>query len=149
MLDAIDLGSSIRGYIKSARTSDENPVRLYAAAIQRTLSNTRWSYKSPSQFSIREGCPKWAEETLSLPRFTKANVSAWMKIGRAMLIEQRPDFINDPAWGDRLFKWTRRAENKSKSGKATLRAIHNEAFTDIGKEMKDLAPADDLFQGDW
>ena len=149
MIDFLGLGSSITGYIKSARTSDENPVRLYAAVIQHTLIKTRWDYKTPGQYRVREGCPKWAAKTLSLPKFTKANVGDWMKVGREMLLEQRPDFISDPAWGDRKFKWTRRAENKSKSGKASLRAIQNEAFTDIGKEMKDLAPAEDLFRGDW
>ena len=155
LVDDLRLGSAIAGYLKSARTSDENPIRLYATAIYRTLHQTRWDYKkadgqNPSgKYMKREGCPAWAAKTLALPKFIKHNVGAWMQVGREMLLEQRPAFLEDEAFRQHKFKWTRRAENRAKSGKATLRGIQNEAFGDIAKEMKNLAPAEDLYRGEW
>lgn len=151
----LGLGSAITGYLKSARTSDDNPIRLYATAIKETLYQTRWDYmragdeKQAGMYMTHEGCPAWAAKTPNLPKFIKTNVSAWMKVGREMLLDQHPDFIDDDAFRQQKFKWTRRATNRAKSGKPTLRAVQNEAFTDIGKEMKNLAPFEDLFRGEW
>lgn len=154
-VDDLGLGSAISGFLNSARTSDENPIRLYATAIHETLFQTRWIYREADgqnplgKYKTREGCPAWAAKTLELPKFIKANVGAWMKVGREMLLEQRPDFIEDSLFGDRKFKWTRSASGRCKSGNPTLRAIQNLAFDDIRKEMKNLAPAEDLFRGKW
>ena len=155
IIDDLGLGSAITGFLNSARTSDENPIRLYATAIHETLFQTRWIYREADgqnplgKYKTREGCPAWAAKTLQLPKFIKANVGAWMKVGREMLLEQRPDFIEDKIFGDRKHKWTLRALGRGKRGSPTIRAIQNEAFNDIRKEMKNLAPAEDLFRGNW
>lgn len=151
----LGLGSAIVGYLKSARTSDENPIRLYATAIYETLYQTRWDYKRADgkdpagKYSTREGCPAWAAKTLGLPKFIKAHTGAWLKVGREMLLEQRPDFIEDDALHEQKFKWTKRATEKASRGIPTRKGIWNEAFTDIGKELKNLAPEEDLFRGEW
>lgn len=151
LIDDLSLGSGIAGYLKSARTSDENPIRLYATAIYETLFQTRFTFKraDSTRYQTREGCPPWAEKTLSLPIFIKSNVAEWMKVGKEMLLEQRPDFLEDEAFRSQKFKWSRRAAKRSKSGKTTIRAIQNEAFTDIAKEMKSLAPTEPLYRGKW
>jgi hypothetical protein len=89
------------------------------------------------------------EKTLALPQFTKAQVRAWAVLGKEMLLEQRPNFIEDEALKEQKFKWTKRAENRSKSGKPTLRAIQNEAFDDFTKELRKLAPVENIYRGDW
>lgn len=147
----VGLGSGIEGFLKSARTSDENPIRLYATAIYETLYQTRFDIKDigKNSYKTEEGCPEWAKKTLDLPRFTKAGVSAWMKTGKEMLLEQRPDFLEDPSLQQQHFKWKKRAINRSRSGVPTLRAIQNEAFDDFSKELKKLAPAENLYRGKW
>ena len=151
LVDDLHLGAGIAGYLKSARTSDENPIRLYATAMHDALFQTRFDQKraEESTYINREGCPPWAAKTLLLLRFIKSNVAQWMKVGKEMLLEQRPDFIEDESFQSQKFKWTRRAASRSKSGKPTLRAIQNEAFTDIAKEMKNLAPVEPPYRGEW
>jgi hypothetical protein len=146
----LKLGSAIDGFILSARTANENPIRRYATVIYETLFQSRWRFKEADQRGYaRPGCPAWVEKTLALPQFTKANVRAWADLGKEMLLEQRPDFIEDEALKRQKFKWTKRAENRSKSGKPTRRAIQNEAFDDFSKELRKLAPAENLFRGEW
>lgn len=151
LVDALGLGSGIAGYLKSARTSDENPIRLYATAMYHTLFQTRFDYKraDETKYWTRDGCPPWVAKTQSLPRFIKANVAEWMQVGKEMLLEQRSGFLEDESFKQQKFKWTRRAASRSKSGKPTIRAIQNEAFGDIAKEMKNLAPAEAPFRGEW
>lgn len=147
----VGLGSGIDGFLKSARTSDENPIRLYATAIYETLFQTRGDFKraKDSVYATEEGCPEWAKKTLGLPRYTKAGVSAWMKLGKEMLLEQHPEFLEDDLLREQSYKWKKRAVNRSRSGKPTLRAIQNEAFDDFSKEMKKLAPAENIYRGKW
>ncbi|MES2437462.1 MAG: hypothetical protein V4584_00255 [Verrucomicrobiota bacterium] len=147
----IGLGSGIEGFLKSARTSDENPIRLYATAIYEALHGTRFEFKEigNNKYRTAAGCPEWAQKTLELPMFTRSGVSAWMKVGKEMLLEQRPDFLNDPLLKEQSFKWKKRASNRSRSGKPTLRSIQNEAFGDFAKEMKNLAPVENVYRGKW
>jgi hypothetical protein len=146
----LKLGSAISGFILSDRTATENPIRWYATVIYQTLFQSRWKSEEAAQrVYTRKGCPLWAEKTLALPRFLKANVRAWAVLGKEMLLEQRPNFIEDEALKEQKFKWTKRAENRSKSGKPTLRAIQNEAFDDFAKELRKLAPAENIYRGEW
>ena len=146
----LNLGSAIGGFILSARTAKENPIRRYATTIYDTLFQTRCRFKEADQRGYaRQGCPPWAEKTLALPQFTKVQVRAWAVLGKEMLLEQRPNFIENEALKEQKFKWTLRAENRSKSGKPTLRAIQNEAFDDFAKELRKLAPAENIYRGEW
>jgi hypothetical protein len=147
----IGLGHGIEGFLKSARTSDENPIRLYATAIYEALHGTRFEFKSIAENPYRtaEGCPVWARKTLDLPRFTKSTAGDWMKLGKEMLLEQRADFLNDSILKEQNFKWTKRATNRSRTGKPTLRSIQNEAFGDFAKELKNLAPTKNVYRGKW
>lgn len=114
------------------------------------LYQTRWRYKQVEAGEYaREGCPAWAAKTLALPPFTGPNVRAWAALGKEMLLQQRENFLEDEALKEQKFKWTKRAENRSKSGKPTLRAIQNEAFDDFAKELRKLAPAEKLYRGEW
>jgi hypothetical protein len=151
MVADVKLGAGIAGFLKSARTSDENPIRLFAAAIYDTLHQTRFQFKEigTNPYRTAEGCPPWASKTLDLPRFTRPAVAAWMKIGKEMLLEQLPAFLDEPMLREQRFKWEKRAKNRSRSGKPTLRAIQNEAFDDFAKEMKILAPEGDIYRGRW
>ncbi|HUB87500.1 MAG TPA: hypothetical protein VMB22_06375 [Verrucomicrobiae bacterium] len=146
----LKLGSAIGGFILSDRTATENPIRWYATVIYQTLFQSRYFFKNGDQrVYTRQGCPPWAEKTLALPRFIKPQVRAWAVLGKEMLLEQRPNFIEDEALKEQKFKWTKRAENRSKSGKPTLRAIQNEAFDDFAKELRKLAPAENIYRGEW
>lgn len=146
----LKLGSAVGGFILSARTAKENPIRRYATTIYDTLCQTRWRFKEADQRGYsRLGCPLWAEKSLALPRFTKTQVRAWAVLGKEMLLEQRPNFIEDESLKEQKFKWTKRAENRSKSGKPTLRAIQNEAFDDFAKELRKLAPVENIYCGEW
>jgi hypothetical protein len=146
----LKLGSAIGGFILSDRTATENPIRWYATVIYQTLFQSRYFFKNGDQrVYTRQGCPPWVEKTLALPQFTKAQVRAWAVLGKEMLLEQRPNFIEDEALKEQKFKWTKRAENRSKSGKPTLRAIQNEAFDDFTKELRKLAPVENIYRGDW
>ena len=146
----LKLGSAISGFILSDRTANEKPIRRYATVIFETLFQSRYFFKNADQRGYtRQGCPPWAEKTLALPQFTKVHVRAWAVLGKEMLLEQRPNFIEDETLKEQKFKWTKRAENRSKSGKPTLRAIQNEAFDDFAKELRKLAPADNIYRGDW
>ena len=150
-ISTVQLGEGIEGFLKSARTSDENPIRLYATAIYEALHGTRFEFKSihDNKYRTADGCPEWAAKTVHLPRFTKSDVGVWMKLGKEMLLEQRPDFLEDPLLKEQYFKWKKRAANRSRNGKPTLRAIQNEAFGDFSKELKKLAPAENVYRGDW
>lgn len=147
----VKLGAGIAGFLKSARTSDENPIRLFAAAIYDTLHQTHFDFKEvgANKYRTAEGCPPWAKKTLDLPRFGRATVSAWMKLGKEMLLEQLPEFLDYPLLKEQRFKWEKRAANRSRSGKPSFRAIQNEAFDDFAKEMRILAPEDDVYKGVW
>ncbi len=150
LVQDLSLGSAIKGFIRSARTGKENPIRRYATAIYQALLQTRWRFKEADGTSqTREGCPPWAAKTLTLPRFTKDNVRAWTALGKEMLLEQRPGFLDDEALKEQKFKWTRRAENRSSTRKVTQRAIQNEAFDDFTKELRKLTPAEDVYRGEW
>jgi hypothetical protein len=74
---------------------------------------------------------------------------AWADLGKQMLLEQRGNFMDDAALKEQKFKWTRRAENRSRNGKASLRAILNEAFDDFTKELRKLAPSENVYRGEW
>lgn len=149
----LELGKDIQGYLRSARTADENVNRCWATAIYETLFQTRFDYKQavekPRKYTTTEGCPEWARKTLDLPRFTRANASHWAKLGQEMLLQQKPDFLESPDLAGKKRSWTQRAENKSRLGKASLRAIQGQAFEDFAKEMKNLAPERNLWRGEW
>jgi hypothetical protein len=81
--------------------------------------------------------------------FIKANTRAWAALGKEMLLEQHPEFMQDAVLKEQKFKWIRRAENRSKSGNPTLRAILNEAFDDFAKELRRLAPVENIYRGTW
>lgn len=149
-IEDLKLGSAVEGYARAARTSAENPIRKYAYLIYETLYQTRWRYKeSEARKYAREGCPAWAAKTLALPPFTKPNLRAWASLGKEMLLEQRANFLEDELLKEQKFKWVRRAENRSRRGKPTLRAVQNEAFDDFDKELRQLAPQENLFRDEW
>lgn len=152
-ISKLELGKDIKGYILSARTADENVIRCWATAIYQTLFQTRFTFKeaveSKNRHTTTDGCPDWAKKTLELPKFTKANARKWAKLGEEMLLQQKPDFLESPDLGMKKQSWTRRAIKDSRSGKASQRAIHREAFEDFAKELKNIAPERDLWRGDW
>jgi len=150
LVDDLKLGCAIDGFIRAAQSEERNPIRRYAAAIKFTLSQTRWRFKEgETKWRTQKDCPAWAAKTLILPRFIKANARKWAILGKEMLLEQRPNFLEDEALREQRFKWTRRAENRSGSGKPTTRAIQNEAFDDFAKELYKLAPAEAIYPGWW
>jgi hypothetical protein len=150
LIEDLKLGAAIEGFIRSDRTSNQNPIRRYATAVYRTLSGTRRQFKEADEERYtRQGCPPWAAKTLDLPLFSKANAPVWAALGKEMLLEQRPVFMEDAALKEQKFKWTRRAENRSKSGNPTPRAILNEAFDDFAKELRKLAPAENTYHDTW
>ena len=150
LIEDLKLGGAIEGFIRSARTANQNPIRRYATAIYDTLFQTRWRYKEADQRGYnRQGCPLWAVKTLDLPVFSKSNTRAWAVLGKEMLLEQYAGFMEDAVLKEQKFKWIRRAENRSKSGNPTRRAILNEAFDDFAKELRKLAPAENIWRGDW
>jgi hypothetical protein len=149
----LELGKDIKGYLLSARTADENVTRCWATAIYETLFQTRFDFNralgEESRWMTTEGCPEWARKTLGLPVFIKANARRWAKLGEEMILQQRPDFLESPDLAAKKFSWTRRAEKDSRTGKASLRAIHREAFEDFAKELKNIAPEKVLWRGKW
>jgi hypothetical protein len=150
LIEDLKLGAAIEGFIRSERTSIQNPIRRYATTIYHTLFQTRWRYKEADKRGYnRQGCPLWAAKTLDLPLFTKANARAWAVLGKEMLLQQHPSFMEDAALKEQEFKWTKRAENRSRYGKPTRRAILNEAFDDFAKELRKLAPVENIWRGDW
>ncbi|MBN8459077.1 MAG: hypothetical protein J0M04_14690 [Verrucomicrobia bacterium] len=153
MIDRLGLGRDIKGYLLAARTADQNVIRCWATAIYQTLFQTRFDFKraieEPSKYRTTEGCPAWARRTLELPRFTKANSRLWAKLGEEMLLEQVPDFLASPDLVEKKGSWTLRAERSSRSGKASIRAIHRQAFEDFAKEMKNIAPEREIWRGTW
>jgi hypothetical protein len=152
LIEDLRLGGAIEGFIRSARTANQNPIRRYATAIYDTLLQTRWKFEEADgkrQVYTRQGCPPWAAKTLDLPVFIKAKTRAWAVLGKEMLLEQHPEFMEDAVLKEQKFKWTRRAENRSKSGNPTRRAILNEAFDDFAKELRKLAPAENIYRGTW
>jgi len=152
-ISKLELGRDIKGYLLSARTSDENVIRCWASAIYETLFQTRFDYKravhEPSRHTTTEGCPEWARKTLELPKFTKANARKWARLGEEMLLQQKPDFLESPDLATKKQSWTRRAIKDSRSGKASARAIQREAFEDFAKELKNIAPERELWRGEW
>jgi hypothetical protein len=66
-----------------------------------------------------------------------------------MLLEQVPDFLDSPDLNEKKGSWTLRAERSSRSGKASLRAIHRQAFEDFAKELKNIAPEREIGRGKW
>ena len=150
LIEDLRLGAAIEGFIRSARTSNQNPIRRYATAIYETLFQTRCQFKEAEEmWHPRQGCPPWVAKTLDLPLFTKPNARVWADLGKEMLLQQRPTFMEDPALSQQKFKWTKRAENRSKSRSPTQRAILNEAFDDLTKEIRKLAPLETSYRGDW
>ena len=150
VVEDLNLGSAIGGFILSARTAAENPIRRYAMTIYDTLFQTRWLFKEANNRGYqRQGCPPWAAKTLALPQFTKTSMRPWADLGKEMLLEQRANFLEDETLKEQKFKWTKRAENRSKSGRPTLRAIQNEAYDDFTKELRKLAPPENIYRGDW
>ena len=150
LIDDLKLGGAIEGFIRSARTSNQNPIRRYATVIYDTLFRTRCQFKEADEkWHTRQGCPPWAAKTLDLPLFTKANARAWAALGKEMLLQQHSGFMQDAALKEQKFKWTKRAENRCKSGNPTRRAILNEAFDDFAKELRKLAPVENIYRGNW
>lgn len=149
----LEIGKDIKGYLLSARTADENVIRCWATAIYETLLQTRFDFKrameEPNKYMTTEGCPEWARKTLNLPLFTKANARKWAKLGEEMLLQQQPDFLESPDLAAKKRSWTHRALKDSRSGKASLRAIHREAFEDLAKELKNIAPEQEHWCGEW
>ena len=152
-ISKLELGKDIEGYLLSARTADQNVIRCWATAIYETLFQTRFDYKrafqEPGRHTTTEGCPEWVHKTLELPKFTKANARKWAKLGEEMLLQQKPDFLESPDLTTEKQSWTRRAIKDSRSGKASVRAIHREAFEDFAKELKNIAPERELWRGEW
>lgn len=152
-ISKLELGKDIKGYLLSARTADENVIRCWATAIYDTLFQTRFEYKRAIQddtrYTTTEGCPEWARKTLDLPVFTQANARKWAKLGEEMLLQQMPDFLESPDLAAKKRSWTHRANKDSRSGKASLRAIHREAFEDFAKELKNIAPKREIWRGNW
>jgi len=150
LIEDLKLGAAIEGFIRSERTSIQNPIRRYATTIYHTLFQTRCQFKEADEkWHTRRGCPPWAAKTLDLPLFTKANARAWAVLGKEMLLQQHPSFMEDAALKEQKFKWTKRAENRSKSGNPKGRAILNEAFGDFAKELRKLAPVENIYRGNW
>jgi hypothetical protein len=153
IIERLGLGRDIKGYLLAARTADENVIRCWATAIYETLFQTRFDFRDAVEGTWRslttEGCPGWARKTLDLPRFTKATSRLWAKVGEEMLLEQVPDFLESPDLAEKKGSWTLRAERGSRSGKASLRAIHRQAFEDFAKELKNIAPEREIGRGKW
>ena len=150
LIEDLKLGAAIEGFIRSERTSIQNPIRRYATTIYHTLFQTRCQFKEADEkWHTRRGCPPWAAKTLDLPLFTKANARAWAVLGKEMLLQQHPSFMEEAALKEQKFKWTKRAENRSKSGNPKGRAILNEAFGDFAKELRKLAPVENISRGNW
>jgi hypothetical protein len=149
----LKLGEEVKGLLQAARTVERNIVRCWATAIYQTLLRVRLDLKSaladPKRCAPRENLPQWAGKTLALPQFTKANAREWARLGEEMLREQEREFLNAPDLAAKKRSWTHRANKDSRSGKASLRAIQREAFEDIAKELKNLAPERDLWRGEW
>lgn len=152
-VEKLGLGKDIKGYLLAARTADENVIRCWATAIYETLFQTRWTFKEAAEGrnknSTREGCPEWAGKTLDLPPFTKADSRKWARLGEEMLLQQRPDFLESPDLVTKKRSWMHRAQKDSRLGKASLRAIHREAFEDFAKELKNIAPERNVRRGEW
>jgi hypothetical protein len=149
----LELGKDIKGLLLSARTADGNVIRCWATAIYNTLFQTRFHFleaaEKRNKYTTTEGCPAWAAKTLDLPRFTQANSRKWAKLGEEMLLQQNPQFLDSPDLAGKKRSWTQRAKQRSRSGKATEKAIQREAFEDFAKELKKLAPERDIWRGDW
>jgi hypothetical protein len=152
-LDKIELGKDIKGLLLSARTADYNVIRCWTTAIYETLFQTRFHFleaaEKRNKYTTTEGCPAWAAKTLDLPRFTQADSRKWAKLGEEMLLQQNPHFLDSPDLAGKKRNWTQRAKQRSRSGKATEKAIQREAFEDFAKELKNLAPERDIWRGDW
>ncbi len=153
IIERLGLGRDIKGYLLAARTADENVIRCWATAIYETLFQTRFEFKDAIEGTWRslttEGCPAWARKTLDLPRFTKETSRMWAKLGEEMILEQVPDFLDSPDLTEKKGSWTLRAERGSRTGKASIRAIHRQAFEDFAKEMKNIAPEREIGRGKW
>lgn len=149
----LELGKDIRGYLLAARTADENVIRCWATAIYETLYQSRFKFRDaiekPRDYLTAHDCPEWVRKTLDLPRFTKADSRKWAKLGEDMLLQQQPDFLESPDLAGKKRSWTHRAQKDSRSGKASLRAIHREAFEDFAKELKNIAPERNPWRGNW
>lgn len=152
-ISKLELGNEIKGYLVAARTADQNVVRCWATAIYETLYQTRFDFKrsleKPDRHTTTEGCPDWARKTLDLPKFSKVNARRWAKLGEEMLLEQVPNFLDSPDLVAKKRSWTHRANKDARLGKASLRAIHREAFEDFAKELKNLAPEKEIWRGKW
>ena len=152
-ISKLDLGKDISGYLLSARTADGNVIRCWATAIYETLFQTRFdvkeAMKKKNTHVTLDGWPQWARKTLHLPPFTKADARKWAKLGEEMLLEQRPDFLESHDLAGKKRSWAQRAQQDSRSGKPSLRAIHREAFEDFAKEIKNIAPERNIWRGNW
>jgi len=157
----LELGKDIKGHLLSAQTSDRNVIRRWATAIYETLLHTRVDFKEtmekPNHYRTTEGCPEWARKTLDLPQFTKANAREWARLGEEMLLEQMPGFLDHPDFLAKKRNWTHRATAKTQHRALSLRAdchpsprgINREAFEDLAKELKNIAPERELWLGEW
>jgi len=150
-ISKLELGKSIKGFLRSAQTSHRNIIRHWATAIYETLMRTRFEFKEAEAMTNRhkttKGCPEWARKALGLPIFTKASAREWARLGEEMLLEQLPSFLDHPDFVQKKRSWTHRARQKSDG--PSLRAIRREAFEDFAKELKMLAPEEELWQGEW
>ena len=160
-ISKIELGKDIKGYLFSAQTSHRNVIRRWAAAIYETLLYTRFDFKAAQSEKNRhkttDGCPEWARKTLDLPQFTKANAREWARLGEEMLLQQMPGFLDHPDFLAKKTNWTHRATAKTQHRAPSLRAdchpsprgINREAFEDLAKELKNIAPERELWLGEW
>lgn len=150
-ISKLELGKSIEGFLRSAQTSHRNIIRRWAAAIHETLLLTRLHYveahSKKNHHKTKEGCPEWARKTRALPIFTKASARDWARLGEEMLLEQMPSFLDHPDFVQKKRSWTHRA--RQKSGDPSPRAVRREAFEDFAKELKMLAPEQQLWKGEW
>ncbi|OGV67754.1 MAG: hypothetical protein A2283_12400 [Lentisphaerae bacterium RIFOXYA12_FULL_48_11] len=153
LLEAVKLGSAIPGFVESAKATMEDVPRQYARAIYDTLFQSRWRYQEAAEgknkYATCEGCPSWAVETLQLPKFTKQHAREWYTLGRKMLLKECPDFIDRKEWNERVTWYKSRALRNRKASEASRTAIIGEAFDDIRREIRNLAPSEDLWKGKW
>lgn len=149
----LELGKDIKGYLLAARTADENVIRCWAVAIYETLFQSRFIFKDaiekPRAHVTTHDCPEWVRKTLNLPLFIKGNARKWARLGEEMLLQQKPGFLESPDLAGKKRSWTHRAQKDSRSGNASPRAIHREAFEDFAKELKNIAPEQDPWPEKW
>jgi hypothetical protein len=144
------LGASrLRGCGLSKKAFDHwevTPQRKYAFAIWQILSWNRhlarvyfMNHRKLDAFLMKRhrvekvGAPGWFWHSALLPEFSRSTVKKWMKLGKAMLNEQCPEFINCPEWKN----WEGRAKRTGcKRIDGTKRA---DIFLSIERAMERIA----------